>query len=592
MHFKIKTRNFFSVTSLFFICFIVLSTAYSAFFSALVFAASPQAVIGGQGVVASRSMLASEVGIEIMKQGGNAVDAAVAVGFALAVTYPSAGNLGGGGFMLLHLEDGKTHALDFRETAPASAHTGMYLDEQGNVIKGLSTQGHLSAGVPGSVAGLLGALSRYGKLDRQQVLEPAIRLARDGFVLTRDLAEQFADKLPDMAAYPASVAKFSKRGKAYKPGDNWRQPDLAKTLQRIADHGRDGFYQGKTAELIVAEMQRGGGLITHHDLEKYQAKWRQSVKTSYRGYTILGMPPPSSGGILIAQMLNMIEPYDIKSMGWGSAEVVHLMVEAQRRAYADRAMYLGDPDFFQVPQSKLISKHYARMRFENFNPKQANTSEEIGAGSWGPESIETTHYSVMDSEGNAVSVTTTLNLAYGNKIVVPGAGFLLNNEMDDFSAKPGVPNAYGLLGSEANRIEPGKRMLSSMSPTIVTRNNQPFLVTGSPGGSTIINTTLQVIINVLDHEMPLNDAVGLPRFHHQWQPDRIFYEFYAFSPETLKALQAKKHNNFVRSSRLMGDANSVMLREEVHRESDKVLVKKRLLFGMSDPRNDGGAVAY
>lgn len=584
MFIKIKPNNFvLPIASVFFLFFIMVSAA--------AYAANPSPVIGHQGVVASRSMLASEVGVEIMRQGGNAVDAAVAVGFALSVTYPSAGNLGGGGFMVLHLEDGKTYALDFRETAPAAARTDMYLDQKGDVIKGLSTRGHLSSGVPGSVAGLLDVLERFGNLDRKKVIEPAIRLARDGFVLPLDLAEQFSNKLPDMASYPASMKKFSKNGKAYSAGDKWTQPDLAKTLQLIADNGRDGFYQGRTAKLIVKEMQAGGGLISLEDLKKYQAKWREPVKTSYRGYTILGMPPPSSGGILIAQMLNMIEPYDIKKMGWGSAELVHLMVEAQRRAYADRATYLGDPDFFQVPQSKLISKHYARVRFENFNPRQANTSDEIGAGRWGQESTETTHYSVMDGKGNAVSVTTTLNLAYGNKIVVPGTGFLLNNEMDDFSAKPGAPNVYGLLGSEANRIEPGKRMLSSMSPTIVTENNKAILVTGSPGGSTIINTVLQVLINVLDHGMPLNDAVGLPRFHHQWEPDKIFHEFYAFSPDTLQKLKAMKHNSFVASSRMIGDANSVM-QTEVQYEVDNKVVKEQRLFGMSDPRNDGGAAAY
>ena len=556
---------------------------FFSFFSLVGTAATPPPAVGSQGIVASRSLLASKVGIDIMKQGGNAIDAAVAVGFALAVTYPSAGNLGGGGFMVIRLANGEDYALDFREVAPELAHPDMYLDDKGKVVKGLSTIGHLSAGVPGSVDGLLKAQARFGNLTRKQVIAPAFYLANDGFILPRDLAEQFSKQLPAMASYPASTKIFSNKGKPYKAGDKWIQLDLAYTLKIIANKGREGFYDGKVAKLITKEMQAGGGKISLDDLKNYQSLWRDPIKSTYRGYTIIGMPPPSSGGILIAQMLNMIEPYNIKELGWGSAELVHLMIEAQRRAYADRAIHLGDPDFYQVPQKKLTSKEYARLRFKNFNPEKANTSDEIGSGSWGKESNDTTHYSVMDAKGNAVSVTTTLNLAYGNKIVVPGTGFLLNNEMDDFSSKPGVPNAYGLLGSEANKIEPGKRMLSSMSPTIVLKGNKPFLVTGSPGGSTIINTSLQVILNVLDHGMSLNDAVGLPRFHHQWQPDKIFYEPYAISPDTLKALKTINHTGFIKSSRLMGDANSVMLKNI----SDEVV-----LYGASDPRNAGGVSAY
>jgi len=556
---------------------------FFSFFSLVGTAATPPPAVGSQGIVASRSLLASKVGIDIMKQGGNAIDAAVAVGFALAVTYPSAGNLGGGGFMVIRLANGEDYALDFREVAPELAHPDMYLDDKGKVVKGLSTIGHLSAGVPGSVDGLLKAQARFGNLTRKQVIAPAFYLANDGFILPRDLAEQFSKQLPAMASYPASTKIFSNKGKPYKAGDKWIQLDLAYTLKIIANKGREGFYDGKVAKLITKEMQAGGGKISLDDLKNYQSLWRDPIKSTYRGYTIIGMPPPSSGGILIAQMLNMIEPYNIKELGWGSAELVHLMIEAQRRAYADRAIHLGDPDFYKVPQKKLTSKEYARLRFKNFNPEKANTSDEIGSGSWGKESNDTTHYSVMDAKGNAVSVTTTLNLAYGNKIVVPGTGFLLNNEMDDFSSKPGVPNAYGLLGSEANKIEPGKRMLSSMSPTIVLKGNKPFLVTGSPGGSTIINTSLQVILNVLDHGMTLNDAVGLPRFHHQWQPDKIFYEPFAFSPDTLNALKAMNHTGFIKSTRLMGDANSVMLKD---------INDEFFLMGTSDPRNEGGASAY
>jgi len=563
--------------------FLFFLSLFLFFHSLAVSAATPQPVIGSHGIVASRSLMASEVGIEIMKQGGNAIDAAVAVGFALSVTYPSAGNLGGGGFMVIHLANGEEYALDFREVAPKLAHSDMYLDKKGEIIKGLSTTGYLSVGVPGSVDGLLKAQERFGKLTRKEIIEPAFYLAYDGFILSSDLADQFSKQLPTMESYPASIKKFANKGKPYKTGDIWSQPDLAYTLKFIARKGRAGFYEGKIAKLIIKEIQAGGGQISLDDLKNYQSKWREPIKSTYHDYTIIGMPPPSSGGILIAQMLNMIEPYNLKAMGWGSAELVHLMVEAQRRAYADRAIHLGDPDFYQVPQNKLTSKQYARLRFKDFNPEKANSSDEIGAGRWGKESNDTTHYSVMDAQGNAVSVTTTLNLAYGNKIVVPDAGFLLNNEMDDFSSKPGVPNAYGLLGSEANKIEPGKRMLSSMSPTIVLKDDKPFLVTGSPGGSTIINTTLQVILNVLDHGIPLNDAVGLPRFHHQWKPDKIFYEPYAFSPDTLKILKSMDHNGFIKSTRLLGDANSVM-RIDVNDET--------LLYGSSDPRNDGGVSAY
>lgn len=569
---KSSVSNFFK-SSLLILSLLIFTSVNS-------FGASPVVVRGEQGVVASRSAWASDVGVEIMKAGGNAYDAAVAVGFALAVTYPSAGNIGGGGFMVGFTAEGKQFALDFRETAPATATRDMYQDDQGKVIKGLSTETRLSAGVPGSVAGLLAALEKYGTLTRQQVMAPAIRLAEKGIVLNYDLVSQFNKHLETMSEFPASKKVFSKEGKAYAVGDLWQQPQLAKTLRRISEQGGKDFYEGETAKLLVAEMQRGNGLISLEDLKNYQVKWRQPIKSDYRGYTVWGMPPPSSGGILIAQMLNVFEAYDLQGMKWGSAELIHLMVEAQRRAYADRAEHLGDADFYPVPIAQLIDKDYARQRFRDFNPSQASDSKQIAPGEMPVlESPETTHYSVMDGKGNAVSVTTTLNLAYGNKIVVQGAGFLLNNEMDDFSSKPGVPNSYGLLGSSANAIEGGKRMLSSMSPTIVSKDGQAYLVTGSPGGSTIINTTLQVIVNVLDHKMQLNDAVALPRFHHQWQPDRIFYEPFAFSPDTQEKLLAMKHKSLTKTSWLIGDANSVM------RIGD-------LLIGMSDPRNEGGASAY
>ncbi|MEZ5597863.1 MAG: gamma-glutamyltransferase [Pseudomonadales bacterium] len=538
-----------------------------------------EAVYSPEGMVASRSRLASEVGARILAQGGNAIDAAVATGFALAVTYPSAGNLAGGGFMVIRLADGTVITNDHRERAPAKATRDMYLDAEGKVVPGRSTASHLAVGVPGTVDGLLAVLERYGTMTRGQVIAPALRLASKGFLLDLDLARDFARQLPAMQQYPASVAVFSRDGKPYAVGEVFRQPDLANTLKRISDKGRDGFYAGETAGLLVAEMARGGGLITHQDLTDYRSVWREPVTGSYRGYQIISMPPPSSGGVLLIQMLNMLEPYDLKGMGYGSSGAVHLLVEAERRAYADRAEHLGDPDFFKVPVARLIDKSYAKQRFADFVPGRASRSADIGAGSWPAESHDTTHASFMDRMGNAVALTTTLNLSYGSKIVAAGTGMLLNNEMDDFSAKPDTPNAFGLLGRDANAIEPGKRMLSSMTPTLVVKDGRTVLATGSPGGSTIITTTLQVIVNVIDHGMDLSDAVSSARFHHQWQPDAVIYEPGALSPDTLANLRAIGHQglNPWRYGRGIGDANSVM------RTDDGFL-------GMADPRNAGAAV--
>ena len=543
------------------------------------FAAHPQAVRGEHGAAASRSSLASEVGVAIMKQGGNAIDAAVATGFALAVTYPSAGNIGGGGFMVIHLAGGKVVTLDFREKAPGAADRDMYLDEQGEVIKGASSRTGKAIGVPGSVDGLLTALEKYGTMTRRQVLAPAIALARDGFELNHDLADQFERQMRFFKDHQATLNQFSKDGEPYKTGDTWKQGDLAATLQRISDQGRDGFYKGKTADLLVAEMEKIGGLITKEDLAAYQSKWREPIRGEYRGHTIWSMPPPSSGGVLLVQMLNMLEPYGLRESGWGSAETVHLMIEAQRRAYADRAMWLGDPDFFAVPIEKLTSKSYAKQRFADMDRQKASDSSAIKAGEWPQESMETTHYSVMDAKGNAVACTTTLNWGYGLKKVVTGAGFLLNNEMDDFSAKPNTMNAYRLLGGKANEVQPHKRMLSSMTPTIVTRDGEVLLVTGSPGGSTIINTVFHVVLNVIDHQMSLSDAVGNARFHHQWMPDMVRYERFGLSPDTISLLKLKGHKQLEEMSWGMGDANSIMYRD-------------KMIFAMSDPRNVGGAAAW
>ncbi len=542
-------------------------------------AAIPEPVHGAHGAVASRSLLASQVGVDIMKAGGNAIDAAVATAFAQAVTWPSAGNIGGGGFMVIRLADGTVVTNDHREEAPAAATRTMYQDKDGNIIAGLSLHSHLAAGIPGSVAGLLDVLERYGKLDRKTVMAPAIRLAREGFRLSFDQARSFKSALKEMSKYPSSMKKFTKNGDPYEAGELFRQPDLADTLQRISDQGKNGFYKGKTADLIVAEMKSGGGLITHKDLEQYRSVWRKPIHGSYRGYEIWSMPPPSSGGVLLVQMLNMFKPYDIRSMGYGSAATVHLMVEAERRAYADRATHLGDSDFYPVPVDMLTDPEYAQHRMASFDPQHATPSAEVGAGKWPAEEPDTTQLAAMDDAGNTVSYTTTLNLSYGTKITVAGAGFLLNDEMDDFSSKPGVPNAYGLIGAEANAIEPHKRMLSSMTPTIVTKGDDVWLATGSPGGSTIITTTLQVIVNSIDHDMPLNDAVGLPRFHSQWKPDNVWYEPYGLSPDTLSLLNDMGHKMVLAPWGTIGDANSV-------EKADG------LIEGMSDPRNDGGAAAY
>ena len=550
--------------------------------SAALHAASPEAAYGERGMVTSRSRLATEVGVDILRQGGNAVDAAVATAFALAVTYPSAGNIGGGGFAVVRLPNGEVVTLDHREKAPLSAFRDMYLDAQGEVIRGLSTRSHMATGVPGSVDGLLHLLETYGSLSRRKVMAPSIRLARRGFDLDLDLARQFERRLPAMRQYPASIAKFSKQGTPYVAGERWQQPDLARTLGRIASKGRAGFYAGPVAQQIVAEMERGGGDITLEDLATYRSVWRDPVRGTYRGYEIWSMGPPSSGGVLLVQMLNMLESWDLAGMGYGSAAAVHLMVEAERRAYADRAEFLGDPDFYDVPQAALVSKGYAQRRFADFDPDRAAPSDSIGPGNVAlpNESRETTHFSVMDGNGMMVAFTTTLNSGYGNKIVVPGTGILLNNEMNDFSIRHNTPNQFELIGRDANAIEPGKRMLSSMAPTIVTKDGKPFLITGSPGGSTIITTTLQVIVNVIDHGMGIDDAVAAPRFHHQWKPDSVLFERHGLSPDTKELLAGKGHQfREARFGRGIGDANSI-------------LVKDGRMYGAKDPRAQGGAFGF
>jgi gamma-glutamyltranspeptidase/glutathione hydrolase len=494
------------------------------------------------GMVLSQSDLASQVGVEVMKAGGNAVDAAVATAFALAVTHPAAGNIGGGGFLVFRPRTGEPAAYDFREMAPARAHPRMWLDDKGEYSYEKHHESHLSVGVPGTVAGLHLAWKENGKLPWERLLEPAIRLAREGFVVTDAMARDLEGELARMKPFPASIAQFSKNGVAYQIGDVLAQRDLADTLVRISENGPAGFYEGETAELIEKEMKANGGLITRDDLKAYRAKKRTPIRGTYRGYEIISMPPPSSGGTVLVEMLNVLEGYDLAADGFGSARTLHRMVEAMRRAYSDRAQYLGDPDFnTTMPIERLTSKDYAAELRRTIRLDAASKSSPESFD-WPTESLETTHFSVVDADRNAVAVTYTLEYGYGSGIVVPGAGFLLNNEMGDFNAGPGLTDEKGLIGTAPNLTEPGKRMLSSMTPTILAKNGELFMVTGSPGGRTIINTVLQTILNVVDHGMNAQEAVDAGRIHHQWLPDRISHERLAFSPDTVSILRWLGHD--------------------------------------------------
>lgn len=496
-----------------------------------------QSMEADSAAIAAEHPLAAKVGREILEAGGNAVDAAIASQFALAVVHPRAGNIGGGGFMVIRLADGEVAALDYRETAPSAAHRDMYLDSLGNVDPDASKVGHLAVGVPGTVAGMEAAFNKYSKLkDWKALLAPAIELAEKGFRITESEAERLNRYREAFVKLNVDGKPFVKEGE-WKAGDLLVQPELAATLRRISDQGSAGFYEGKTAELIVKEMQRGGGLITLEDLKNYRAAWKDPIICNYKNYRIITMPPSSSGGVVLCQILGMLEDQPIGEYGFQSAEAVHTIVEAERRAYADRAEYLGDDDFYPVPIEMLLSEEYLKMRFTDFDPEKATPSQMVGADTFKlkVESFETTHTSVVDMWGNAVSVTTTLNLNYGSKVLVHGAGFFLNDEMDDFSAKPGVPNYFGLIGAEANAIAPGKRMLSSMTPTIVEKDGDLFMVLGAPGGSTIITAILQTMLNVMEYNFPLDSAVAAPRFHHQWLPDEIKVE-----PDAIDTLERKK----------------------------------------------------
>ncbi len=478
-------------------------------------------IISKNGTVVSAHTLASMVGVSVMKQGGNAIDAAIATQLALAVVYPNAGNIGGGGFMVARLANGKTLALDFRETAPAAAYRDMYLDQAGDVIPGKSIDGHLSSGVPGTVAGLFASLT-YARLPFKKLIQPAIELAEKGFAITQNEASGYNRLLDDLKKFNTVPSVFQQ--KKWKAGDTLVQTDLANTLKRIRDHGAKGFYEGKSASLIMEEMKRGKGIMTMEDLKKYTAVWRQPHLFNYKGYLVVGMPMPSSGGVLLHQMMKMVEDQPLSTYGFASPQAVQLMTEVERRAYADRAQYMGDADFYKVPEQQLTADAYLRDRMKDYQPGLAGKSSQVKPGIVSKESEQTTHLSVIDAEGNAVSVTTTLNNSYGSKTVVGGAGFFMNDQMDDFSSKPGVPNLYGAVGGEANAIAPGKRMLSSMTPTIVLKDGKPFLVVGTPGGTTIPTSVFQTIINILDFNLSTEDAVDLPKFHHQWLPDEVYLE--------------------------------------------------------------------
>ncbi len=492
-------------------------------------------VICENGAVVSAHPLASKVGLAVLKMGGNAIDAAIATQLALAVVYPNAGNLGGGGFMVARLKDGKLVAIDYREKAPGNAHRDMYLSPTGEPLLELSQNGHLSSGVPGTVAGLFES-NKYAKLSFDKLIQPAIDLAERGFILSDREAKAFNSLKEQFEKYNTQTPVFVKNI-SWKGGDTLFQKDLAETLKRIKKKGAKGFYEGETARLIVEEMKRGKGIITLDDLKNYKAASREPHVFDYKGYKIVGMPMPSSGGLLLHQMLKMIEDKPIASYGFHSPESVQLMVEAERRAYADRAQFMGDADFFKVPVSKLTSEKYLKERMADFVPGKASNSEQVKPGDIpAVESEETTHLSVIDKEGNAVAVTTTLNNSYGSKTVVGGAGFILNDEMDDFSVKPGVPNMYGAVGGEANAIMPGKRMLSSMTPTLVLKDGMPYLVVGTPGGTTICTSVFQTIVNIIDFNMSTEDAVWKPKFHHQWLPDKVDLEK-GFPDDTRKALE-------------------------------------------------------
>lgn len=536
-------------------------------------------IVNENGMVASQHALATQVGLDILKAGGNAIDAAVGVGFALAVVLPRAGNLGGGGFMIVHDADTeKTTAINYREMAPSKSSRDMYLNKEGEVDSKKFNRSFHSVGVPGTVSGMALALEKYGTMSLKEVIAPAIQLAKNGFPVTYDLSMVLKTYEKRLKASPEAEKIFYKSGGFYEPGDILVQEDLAWSLQQISDNGVSAFYGGKLGKKLSKDIRKNGGIITDDDLKNYKTTESDPVWGSYRGYDIASMPPPSSGGVHVIQMLNILEEFPISFLGHNSAETIHLMTESMRLAYADRSEHLGDPAFWDVPVEGLISKTYADELRKKVDRTQANDSDDIKPGNPGDyESEETTHFSVVDKDGNAVSNTYTLNFSFGTGLVAKGTGILLNNEMGDFSAKPGSANAYGLIGGEANAVEAGKRPLSSMTPTIVFKNGIPFIVTGSPGGSRIITTVLQIIMNVIDHEMNIAEATHAPRIHHQWYPDELYFEN-TLNPDTRMLLVSKGHK--VKQRNAMGSTQSIMLIDG-------------LLFGASDPRRpDAATMGY
>ena len=537
-------------------------------------------VVGRNGMVATQNFLATQIGVDILRQGGNAVDAGVAVGLALAVTLPRAGNVGGGGFILVHLaEENRTVVIDFRETAPAAAYSDMFFGEDGEVDNEEYRFSHKSSAIPASVAGFDHLLRNYGTMSWREVVQPAIELARDGMVVWEDLAVNLARSKPRLSANPASRAKFYKPdGSNYEVGDLYRQPDLAWTLEQIAEGGADAFYEGEIARRIADDMAKHNGLITMEDLANYRVTEREPVRGTFRGYDIAAMSAPSSGGMHIVQMLNIFENFPLKEMGYGSADAMHVMAESMKLAYADRSKYLGDPDYLDLPVVALTSKDYAAELAKGISLSSARPSSDVGPGNLAPyESPETTHYSVLDSEGNALVNTYTLMFSYGSGVVIDGTGILMNNNLGNFTLRPDIPDAFGLMGSADNQIAAGRRPVSSMTPIIVLRDGRPFLLTGSPGGSRIITTNLQLLVNVLEHGMNIADATARPRMHHQWYPDRLEVES-GFSPDVIRALRARGHD--VQFSAGMGSLQTVMFSDG-------------LFYGYGDPRRPGAmALGY